>query len=152
MTLTSSTLQIRMHDYLGHLNIIFVGLYALLFYTIKMDVVSLFADLSFLFLVNLYYICCICLQIVFWKNREIVTRFHKRVTILAGSEHVLQGVQLWHNFGKTWHDFQLVRHAFRIRLVVLWVVRTNRVTIWQIVTRFCPDLNTLKAFHDLFVV
>jgi len=59
-----------------------------------------------------------------------VTRFHKRVTILAGSEHVLQGVQSWHDFGKSWHDFRLAGHVLRIRLVVPWVVRTNRVTIW----------------------
>jgi len=72
-----------------------------------------------------------------------VTRFGKRVTILLGSEHVSQGVQLWHDFGKTWHVFWLVRHVLRIRLVVPWVVRINRVTIWQIVTRFGLCLCTI---------
>jgi len=37
-----------------------------------------------------------------------VTRFGKRVTIFLGSEHVLQGAQSWHDFGKTWHDFILL--------------------------------------------
>ena len=58
-TLVSSTLQIRRHGYSGHFNIvIFVGICNLPFYAINMDTVSLFANLSFLFLaiMNLYYI------------------------------------------------------------------------------------------------
>jgi len=72
-----------------------------------------------------------------------VTRFDKRVTIFLGSEHVFHGAQSWHDFEKTWHDFQLVGYVFRIRLVVTWVVRTNRVTIWQNVTRFWRCLCTI---------
>jgi len=62
MTLASSTLQIRRHEYSGDINIvilvIFVGICTLPFYAINMDVVSLFTDSSFLFLANLdlYYI------------------------------------------------------------------------------------------------
>jgi len=53
----SSTLQIQKHEYFDGLNIvIFVDIYILPFYAINMDVVSLFADSSFLFLeiLNLY--------------------------------------------------------------------------------------------------
>jgi len=61
MILTSSTLQIRRHEYFGDINIvilvIFVGISTLLFYAINMDVVSLFTDSSFLFLVNLNLYC-----------------------------------------------------------------------------------------------
>ena len=57
MTLASSTLQIRRHEYSGDLDIvilvIFVGIGTLPFYAINMDVVSLFTDSSFLFLANL---------------------------------------------------------------------------------------------------
>jgi len=67
----------------------------------------------------------------------------RRVTILAGSEHVVQGVQSWHDFKKTWHDFQLAGHVLRIRLVEPWVVRTNRVTIWQNVTWFWRCMCTI---------
>ena len=55
MTLTSSTLQIRRHGYSGDLNIVIcVGFCTLTFDAIKMDVVSLFVDSSFLFLANLH--------------------------------------------------------------------------------------------------
>jgi len=61
MTLASSTLQIRRHEYSGDLDIvilvIFVGICTLLFYAINMDVVSLFTDSSFLFLANLDLYC-----------------------------------------------------------------------------------------------
>jgi len=57
MTLPSSTLQIRKHEYLGDLNIvilvIFVGIDTLTFYAINMDVMSLLTDSLFLFLANL---------------------------------------------------------------------------------------------------
>jgi len=59
MTLASSTLQIWRHKYSKDLNIVvFVGIYTLSFYAINMDVVSLFADSAFSFLVtlNMYYI------------------------------------------------------------------------------------------------
>jgi len=57
MTLASSTLQIRRHDYSGDLNIVIcVGICTLPFYAINMNVVSLFTDSSFLFLENLHYI------------------------------------------------------------------------------------------------
>ncbi|AES88535.1 transmembrane protein, putative [Medicago truncatula] len=57
MTLTSSTLQIRKHDYSGDLNIfICVGICTLPFYANNMDVVSLFIDSSFLLIANLHYI------------------------------------------------------------------------------------------------
>jgi hypothetical protein len=58
-TLVSSTLQVRRHGYFGHFNIvIFVGIHNLPFYAINIGFMSLFADLSFLFLEirNLYYI------------------------------------------------------------------------------------------------
>jgi len=58
MTLASSTLQIRRHEYSGDKNIvilfIFVGIGTLSFYAINMDVVSLFTDSAFSFLANLY--------------------------------------------------------------------------------------------------
>jgi hypothetical protein len=56
-TLASSTLQIQMHGDSGYFNRVkFVALCKFLFYAIDMDTVSLFADLSFLFLtiMNLY--------------------------------------------------------------------------------------------------
>jgi len=62
MTLTSSTLQIRRHEYSGDMNIIIlficVGICTLSFYAINMDAVSLFTYSSFSFLanLNLYYI------------------------------------------------------------------------------------------------
>jgi hypothetical protein len=68
-TFMSSTLKIRKHGYFGHFNIvIFVSICNLSFYTIYMDVVSLFADLSFLFLaiMNLY-----CIDVLYpfeWMN------------------------------------------------------------------------------------
>jgi len=50
-------LQIRGHGYSGGLNIVIcVGICTLPFYAINMDVVSLFTNSSFLFLVNLHYI------------------------------------------------------------------------------------------------
>jgi len=61
MTLTSSTLQIRKHEYFGDLNIvmlvIFIGIGTLPFYAINMDVVSLYTNSSFLFLANLDLYC-----------------------------------------------------------------------------------------------
>ena len=58
MTLASSTLQIRRHEYSGDFNIvilvIFVSIGTLSFYAINMDVVSLFTDSSFLFLTNFH--------------------------------------------------------------------------------------------------
>jgi len=79
ITLASSTLQIRRHDYFGDFNIvIFVGLCTLPFYAINMDDVSLFTYSSFLFLANLY--CIIysinlneCLFVLCKKNREVPT-------------------------------------------------------------------------------
>jgi len=59
------------------------------------------------------------------ENVGTVTRFWNRDTIL-----------------ESWHDFQGNE----------WVCSGSHDTIWQIVTRFCPDLNTLKAFFDPFVV
>ena len=57
ITLASSTLQIRRHDYSGDLNIVIcVGICTLSFYAINMDVVSLFTNSSSLFLANLHYI------------------------------------------------------------------------------------------------
>jgi len=53
MTLTSSTLQIRIHGYSKDLNIIMcVGICTFPFHAINMDVVSLFTDSFFLFLAN----------------------------------------------------------------------------------------------------
>ena len=50
MVLLSSTVQIRRHGYSEHLNtFIFVDLCTLSFYAINMDVVGLFANLSYLF-------------------------------------------------------------------------------------------------------
>jgi len=69
-------------------------------------------------------------KIVKVRKFQIVTRFGWRVTILQCREHVLKGVQSWHDFGKTWHDFRLAGHVLRIRLIVPWIVRINRVTIW----------------------
>jgi len=61
MTLASSTLQIRRHEYSGDMNIvilvIFVGIITLPFYAINMDVVTLFTDSSLLFLANLNLYC-----------------------------------------------------------------------------------------------
>ena len=72
MTLASSTLQIRRHEYSGDLNIviliIFVGIDTLPFYAINMDVVSLFTNSSFLFLANLDLYCIDVLYQVEWMN------------------------------------------------------------------------------------
>ena len=58
MTLASSALQIRRHEYSEDLNIvIFVGIRTLSFYAINMDAVSLFTYSSFLFLANLDLYC-----------------------------------------------------------------------------------------------
>jgi len=58
MILVSSTLQIRRHEYFRDLIIvIFVGIGTLSFYAINMDDVSMFADLSFLFLAALDLYC-----------------------------------------------------------------------------------------------
>ncbi|AES67348.1 transmembrane protein, putative [Medicago truncatula] len=55
MTLESSTLQIRRHEYSRYLNIVIcVGFSTLPFYAINMDDVSLFTDSSFLFLANFH--------------------------------------------------------------------------------------------------
>ena len=57
-TLVPSMLQIRRHDYSGDFNIvIFVGICNLPFYAINTDTVSLFADLSLLFLAKLNLYC-----------------------------------------------------------------------------------------------
>jgi len=57
MTLASSRLQIRRHEYFGDIIIVIlvisVGIGRLSFYAINMDDVSLFTDSSFLFLANL---------------------------------------------------------------------------------------------------
>jgi hypothetical protein len=51
MTLVSSTPHIKSHEYSGHFNIVkYVDLCNFSFYAINTDVVSLFADLSILFL------------------------------------------------------------------------------------------------------
>jgi len=72
MTLASSTLQIRKHEYFRDLNIvilvIFVGICTLPFYAINMDVVSLFTDSSFLFLANLNLYCINILDKFEWMN------------------------------------------------------------------------------------
>jgi len=58
MTLASSTLQIRRHEYSRDLNIVaFVGIGTLSFYAINMNDVSLFADSSFSFLATLEMYC-----------------------------------------------------------------------------------------------
>jgi len=55
MTLESSTLQIGRHVHSGDLIIVIcVGFSTLSFYVINTDVVSLFTDSSFLFLVNFH--------------------------------------------------------------------------------------------------
>jgi len=59
MILMSSTSQIQRYEYSGDLNTIsFVDISTLPFHAINMNVVSLFADLPFMFLtiLNLYYI------------------------------------------------------------------------------------------------
>ena len=72
MTLVSSKLQIRRHEYSGDMNIvilvIFVGIGTLPFYAINMDVVSLFTDLSFLFLANSDLYCIDVLHQFEWMN------------------------------------------------------------------------------------
>jgi len=51
MTFATLTLHIQKHEYMDDLNIvIFVDIYTLPLFAINMDVVSLFADSSFLFL------------------------------------------------------------------------------------------------------
>ena len=72
MTLASSTLQIRRHEYSGDINIvilvIFVGIDTFPFYAINMDVVSLFTDSSFLFLAILNLYCIDVLYQFEWMN------------------------------------------------------------------------------------
>ena len=58
MTMASSTLQIRRHEYYGDLNIdIFVDIDTLSFYAITMYVVSLFKSPALLFLATLNLYC-----------------------------------------------------------------------------------------------
>jgi len=72
MTLASSSLQIRRHEYFGDSNIvilvIFVGIGTLPFYAINMDAVSLFTNSSFLFLANLDLYCIDVLYQFEWMN------------------------------------------------------------------------------------
>jgi len=69
MTLASSALQIRRHEYSEDLNIvIFVGIRTLSFYAINMDAVSLFTYSSFLFLANLDLYCMDVLYQFEWMN------------------------------------------------------------------------------------
>jgi len=72
LSLASSTLQIRRHEYSKDFNIvilvIFVGICTLPFYAINMDVLSLFTDLSFLFLANLDLYCINVLHQFKWMN------------------------------------------------------------------------------------
>jgi len=72
MTLVSSTLQIRRHEYSGEINIvilvIFVCIDTLPFYAINMNVVSLITDSSFLFLANLDLYCIGVLYQFEWMN------------------------------------------------------------------------------------
>ena len=88
-TFVSSTLQIRRHGYSGHFNIvIFVGICNLPFYAINMDTVSLFADLSFLFLaiMSLYCIDVLylfeCTNIIFcqkkWASYKMFLFFYEK--------------------------------------------------------------------------
>jgi hypothetical protein len=77
MTFVSSLLQIRMHGYSGHFNIVkYVGLCNMPFYAINTDAVSLFADSSFLFLaiLSLY-----CINVLFsiWMNEYLL--FSKKI-------------------------------------------------------------------------
>jgi len=91
MSLTSSTLQIRRHEYSGDFNIvilvIFVGICTLPFYVINMDVVSLFTDSSFLFLANLDLYCINVLYQFKWMN---IVYFFKKKTFC----HVLSLVKV----------------------------------------------------------
>jgi len=83
MTLTSSTLQIRRHEYFRNLNIvilvIFVGIGTLPFYAINMDAVSLFTNSSFLFLANLDLYCIDVLHQFEWMN--IVYFWQKKTNV-----------------------------------------------------------------------
>jgi hypothetical protein len=67
MTQASSTLQIRRHDYSGHLNFIIpiVGLEIKPVYAINSDVVSLFADSSFLVFSEIEYVM-ISIVVFYW--------------------------------------------------------------------------------------
>jgi len=84
MTLASSTLQIRRHEYFGNLIIvilvIFVGIYTLTFYAINMDAVSLFTDSSFLFLANLNFYCIDVLYQFKWMN---IVYFCKKIKLMV---------------------------------------------------------------------
>jgi hypothetical protein len=68
MTQTSSTLQIRRHEYSGHLNFIIpiVGLEIKLLYIINSDVVSLFADSSYLLVFSEFKYVIISNVVLFW--------------------------------------------------------------------------------------
>ena len=69
MTLVSSTLQIRRHEYFKDFNIvIFKDIDTLSFYAINMDIVILFAKSPFLFLANLNLYCINILYQFEWIN------------------------------------------------------------------------------------
>jgi len=71
-TLTSSTLQIRRHEYSEDLNIVvFVSIDTLPFYAINMDVVNLFADSFFSFLATLNMYCINVLYRLFLSKKKI---------------------------------------------------------------------------------
>jgi len=82
MTLASSTLQIRRHEYSRDMNIvilvIFVGIGTLPFYAINMDDVSLFTGSSFLFLADLDLYCIDvlyqfeCMNIVYFCKKKCI--------------------------------------------------------------------------------
>jgi len=79
MILASSTLQIWIHGYSGILNIVICAGFCILpFYAINIDVVSLFADSSFLFLANLY-----CIDVLYqFELMNIIYFCKKKVTNL----------------------------------------------------------------------
>jgi hypothetical protein len=76
MTQASSTLQIRRHDYFGHLNfiILIVGLEIKPLYAINSDVVSLLTDSSFLVFSEFKY-AIISIVVLYWFERMNILVF-----------------------------------------------------------------------------
>jgi len=79
-----------------------------------------------------------------------VARFHQRVTIFLGNEHVFRVHNRDTILEKRDTIFQFGQHVFRIRMVIPWIVRTNRVTIWQNVIQFGQLKTVIQVFFADF--
>jgi len=132
MTLASSTLQIRRHEYSGDLNlVIFVGTCTFPFYAINVDVVSLFTDSSFLLLANLDLYC-----IEINLNEWISFIFVKKKLLLFGCEIKYHELHIWR----------------KKILIIIWEIGPTKKIIWEIRINFIlnPTTTTTNYQHFLY--